>query len=176
MPRQTSITVGRRFGKLVTLGRTTRDKHGHLLWDCKCDCGNFHKIDGGQLLAGVTKSCGCGCGGIIKHGATAGSTAGRKVKMEYRSWYNAKARCFNQGDHNYKNYGSRGIRMCVEWVNSYEKFIAHMGDCPTGFTLDRVNNDGNYEPGNCRWASRLQQARNRRRSVIPRLMTIDMVL
>ncbi len=157
MHAKTTIQIGQRFGKLVTVGRTVRDKHNRLMWDCLCDCGNFHRIEGGQLLAGCTKSCGCNC---EKHGAA----NHQHPKGEYRAWMAAKARCFDTNCKSYKDYGARGITMCEEWKHSYLTFIKHMGERPSGLTLERVNNDGNYEPGNCIWASCKVQANNKRNS------------
>jgi hypothetical protein len=84
---------------------------------------------------------------------------------EYESWSGAKKRCTNPNTVGYKNYGGRGISMCERWFNSFENFFADMGICPDNFSIERVNNDGNYEPSNCIWADRKTQANNTRRSL-----------
>lgn len=89
---------------------------------------------------------------------------------EYRSWTHAVGRCFNEGDSKFSDYGGRGITMCQKWRVNFNEFLKDMGLCPTGLTLDRIDVNGDYEPGNCRWATAKQQARNRRNN---RILTID---
>jgi hypothetical protein len=88
-----------------------------------------------------------------------------KLSTTYRVWAGAKARCFIPTGKSFKNYGGRGITMCEEWRNSFDAFLRDMGERPKGLSLDRINNDGNYEPGNCRWATRYEQTHNRRPQV-----------
>lgn len=101
--------------------------------------------------------------GHPKHGATADN----RFTPEYMSWVAAKARCFNQNTAKYAIYGARGITMCERWRMSFSDFLADMGPRPKGKTLDRINNDGNYEPDNCRWATAKEQMANRGHHVIP---------
>lgn len=94
---------------------------------------------------------------------------------EYRSWYAMKTRCYNKNQKQYADYGGRGIRVCKRWKNSFVNFLQDMGKCPSGATLDRENNDGNYTPRNCRWATRVQQNRNHRRSPLYKLNDRDVL-
>lgn len=102
----------------------------------------------------------------MKHGMSRSKT--------YRSWAAAKSRCINPSNQAYRHYGARGIKMCDRWLNSFQDFLADMGECPPYmyWGLDRIDNEGNYEPGNCRWASSLTQARNRRTTVVHRRQSI----
>jgi hypothetical protein len=127
---------------------------------CLCDCGTKTLVYVCSLRTGNTKSCGCLRG--ESHGLS-----GRRLKgeiREYRIWCHAKGRCQNPKDPKYPAYGGRGIRMCDAWENSFTAFLADMGRSPPGLTLDRIDVNGNYEPGNCRWATWEVQRKNRRPS------------
>jgi len=156
---------GRRFGRLTALRRSTsNDSYGRPMWDCRCTCGTTRVVTGSNLRRGNSTSCGCfSAEGTARRSTTHGDTAHYTKSKEYLAWRHAKHRCFNPKDHAWKNYGGRGITMCDAWKESFEIFLRDMGRCPPGLTIDRwPNNDGHYEPGNCRWATRLQQNHNRR--------------
>lgn len=153
---------GQMFGRLTAIKKEKTDTFGGFIWFCKCSCGNSKKVRSGDLIGGNTKSCGC-----LKSEATRESNTkhGLCGSPAYVSWAGMIARCTNKKTIGYKNYGGRGISVCAEW-SEFSRFHEDMGDPPgDGFSLDRINNDGNYEPGNCRWATKSQQAKNRRKRV-----------
>ena|SRR5690348_8244990 len=158
--------AGKRFGRLVVLEYRGSNKYHDSIWLCKCDCGNTVTIRGFtlRLSNGATKSCGCLRRDIqrqahLRHGH---QRRGMETPTHF-SWRAMMARCSNPRFHQFKDYGGRGILVCERW-KQFENFLADMGERPHGLTLDRINNDGNYEPENCRWATRKQQNSNTRRS------------
>lgn len=153
--------TGQRFGRWTVTGRAP-NKGTHTHWYCRCECGTSKSVSSNNLRNGLSVSCGCYKEEIRSIRCTKHGLAGTK---EYTAWLDAKRRCFKKDHRQYPDYGGRGITMSPEWSNSVEKFFADMGPCPEGLELDRINNDGNYEDGNCRWTDRATQLGNTRRSV-----------
>lgn len=150
--------TGKRFTKLTVIERVKNDEWGNVRWLCKCKCGNFRTARGAYLRGGFVRSCGClGRGGPQIHGMCDTS--------EYRAWDNAKSRCYNPKNSMYKYYGGRGIRMCDRWLHSFENFYTDMGRRPgPGYSIERSDNDSDYTPDNCVWATAKEQAGNTRRN------------
>lgn len=144
-----------------------RANSGAVIWTCICDCGKRKDVTSTGLKNGSTQSCGCLFLEVAAAKGHAKRIHGMTDTSTYRSWSGAKARCTNPKNKKYPNYGGRGISFCARWAESFEAFLEDMGPVPAkGMSIERENNDGNYEPGNCRWATQLEQQNNRRDNVI----------
>ena len=159
---------GRRFGRWYVIEFAGRDQHKQPLWRCRCDCGKDGIVYGLTLKNGRSQSCGCLHNEQVAQRAT---KHGGSKRTEYRVWMSMKNRCLYPSNPGYKDYGGRGITICQRWLDSFEAFLADMGPRPEGsrkFSIERRDVNGNYEPGNCYWATWAQQSRNTRRN---RLLT-----
>lgn len=149
--------TNQRFERLTVIELSGQDKHGHALWLCKCDCGNEKIIMSSNLIRGLTKSCGC----LQDESRTKHNMLNTRI---YKIWEEMKCRCFNKNYKRYHDWGGRGIKVCDEWKNSFQAFYdwSMKHGYKDNLSIDRIDNDGNYEPSNCRWATCKEQNRNKR--------------
>lgn len=160
--RATDIT-GRIFGRLTVLGPIGHNKKKAVLWLTRCSCGNDAVAATDALIFGNTQSCGCL---QRERSGVANRTHGKSGSPIYKTWIGIIQRCTNAAYPKYGSWGGRGISICDEWRYSFDMFQEHVSGLPNygekGYTLDRVDNNGNYKPGNVRWATPIEQQRNRR--------------
>lgn len=161
VPNAERDLAGRQFGRLTALEQAPRPPGQRgALWRCRCDCGAVVVRAASELKRGNTRSCGCLRREMI---GDRQRRHGQLNTPEYHAWKNAKARCHTPSSQAYADYGARGIRMCDRWRDSFETFLRDVGLRPSPLhSLDRIDNEGHYEPGNVRWATLSQQNTNRR--------------
>jgi hypothetical protein len=152
--------TGNVYGQLTVLNRAGTNKKGEIIWCCHCECGEVAYTKGSHLRRGYTKSCGC-LSNLKKHRQE------QPINHPlYQTWLDMLNRCYNKSNHSYSDYGGRGISVCPRWQQSFKKFLKDMGPKPSNsHSLDRRDNMEGYDPGNCRWATRQEQARNTRNNV-----------
>lgn len=163
--------IGKRFTNLVIISEeethVTKGGHKRRTVLCRCNCGKEKKIQISSIISEAVKSCGCYSAKMAKERMLYENKIHGMVKSsEYNSWRSMKKRCYLKQHKSYKYYGGRGIIVCDRWLNSFENFLQDMGIKPKGkYSLDRIDNNGNYCPENCRWATPLEQGRNQRTNV-----------
>lgn len=160
---------GDRFGQLVLITKAKSGERGESRWWCRCDCGNEKEIRQKSLCEGLSRSCGCVHRTIAKRLFTIhGHCVGNRRSPEHNSWHAMIERCENKRSVKYKDYGGRGIKVHLLWRQSFQCFLSYLKSTiglrlSPKHSIDRINNDGNYEPGNIRWATQQQQQNNKRR-------------
>ena len=159
--------IGHKFSRLTVISECeNRTLQGKVQFNCLCECGNIIKTVGSKLKSGHTKSCSCLQKEKVKMNKELNKTHGLSKTVMYYTYMTMISRCYNVKNKAYKNYGQRGIKVCDRWLNSFEFFLEDMGEKPTKqHSIDRINVNGDYEPCNCKWSTRIEQENNKRTNV-----------
>lgn len=159
--------TGKRFGRWLVLKETRNPRPGPSKWHCRCDCGK-EKMEVGYtaLTGGRSLSCGCLRREFYASLRKSDNVVHDQRNPSYRIWQGIRTRCFNERHPSYRSYGERGITMCPQWKDNFDQFLKDMGPRPKGLSIERINNGGNYEPGNCQWGTAMEQAGNTRRNIV----------
>lgn len=171
--------IGNIYGRLTVVSMNLeRNQYGRRNWVCLCECGKTHIVSTDLLNRGGTKSCGCLRDEMkVKLNTRHGYLSGGVARPEYYTWVGLRQRCNNPNDSRYDDWGGRGIKVCDRWKSSFENFISDMGDRPSkNYSIERIDNNGDYCPENCRWATREEQNRNTRGNHYETYNGITMIL
>jgi hypothetical protein len=155
--------IGQKCGRWTVIKRVENTPQGQAQWLCHCECGTEKILKSIIIRRGISRSCGCLRRELVIASNTEHGHATNGISPTYHSWAGMIARCTNPKNSRYKDWGGRGIKVCERW-RKFKNFLADMGQKPTGMSLDRINNDGDYRPDNCRWATWKEQNHNRRSS------------
>lgn len=162
MPARIDL-IGRSFGRVTVTGDAARLASGRRAVECHCECGETFICDPRSLLSGHCKSCGCLHREIVGRKSRDNITHGMSKSVEYQAWIKIKGRCCNVKDAKYADYGGRGIKVCDAWLDDFQAFYRDMGPRPEwSSSIDRIDVNGDYDPGNCRWSDAKTQSRNKR--------------
>lgn len=180
MPSFIDLT-GQKFGRLTVkkIAYRKRTKRGdlHIYWECHCDCGSVCAVRPDGLKGGTTRSCGCLQKELIAKQGMKNATHGLRKTPEYTTYNLMKRRCYDIGSQTFDHYGGRGIKVCDRWLESFQNFYEDMGPKPSKkHSLDRIDNNSDYCPENCRWATHKQQTNNTRRNVFVEIDGIEKTL
>ncbi len=166
--------TGRKFGRWKVIKKTIkRTQDRNIIYYCVCQCGITKNISASSLRRGRSKSCGCLQKERAVYAGYKSHTHGRSHTKEHQAWLAMKRRCYKKDCKEYIRYGGRGIQVCDQWLKSFENFFKDLGEAPTSkHSIDRIDNDDNYKPNNCRWATAKEQANNRRTNILVHDMTL----
>lgn len=160
LPLHAKDIAGQRFGRLLAISFSHLNKHSNAIWNCICDCGNYHQAKTADLISGATTSCGCRQKEMHAARRTRNGLSSHPLYQVYRGMI---SRCYDPSCEQYPRYGERGITVCARWLDSFDNFIADVGPKPSPeYSLDRIDNNLGYSPDNVRWATSFEQMNNTR--------------